>query len=198
MKIEDNVLLNLIEAKSRVLDIGCGDGSLLLILKKNKSINGRGIEINQKKVTECLSKGLAVIEGDAEKDLINYPDNSFDFAILNQSLQQFYNPRKVLNDLLRIANKAIITIPNFGYWKVRLNLLLKGKMPITKTLPYNWFDTPNLHMSTIKDFYFLCEMDKIRILKSISVTTNKFSDINYSNLNIKNLISEIGVFLITK
>ena len=96
-----------------------------------------------------------MVEGDAEKDLINYPDNSFDFAILNQSLQQFYNPRKVLNDLLRIANKAIITIPNFGYWKVRLNLLLEGKMPITKTLPYNWFDTPNLHMSTIKDFYFL-------------------------------------------
>ena len=94
MKIEDNVLLNLIEAKSRVLDIGCGDGNLLLILKKNKSINGRGIEINQKKVTECLSKGLAVIEGDAEKDLINYPDNSFDFAILNQSLQQFYNQEK--------------------------------------------------------------------------------------------------------
>ena len=160
MKIEDNVLLNLIEAKSKVLDIGCGDGNLLLILKKNKSINGRGIEINQKKVTECLSKGLAVIEGDAEKDLINYPDNSFDFAILNQSLQQFYNPRKVLNDLLRIANKAIITIPNFGYWKVRLNLLLKGKMPITKTLPYNWFDTPNLHMSTIKIFIFYVKWTK--------------------------------------
>ena len=198
MKIEDNVLLDLIETKSRVLDVGCGDGNLLLILKKNKNINGRGIEINQQKVTECLSKGLAVIEGDAEKDLVNYPDNSFDFAILNQSLQQFYNPRKVLNDLLRIANKAIITIPNFGYWKVRLNLLLKGTMPVTKTLPYNWFDTPNLHMSTIKDFYFLCKIDRIHIMKSISITDNKSSNINYSNLNIKNLISEIGVFLITK
>ena len=198
MKIEDDVLAGLIDINSRVLDVGCGDGSLLLHLKKNKRINGRGIEIDQVKVQESVAKGLAVIEGDAEKDLINYPNNSFDFAILNQSLQQFYDPRKVINELLRIAKNAIVTIPNFGFWKVRLSLLLKGNMPVTKTLPYNWYNTPNLHMCTIKDFYNLCNLDNIKIIKSIAVSTNKISNIQKSNLEIKNLISEIGIFLIQK
>ena len=198
MKFEDDVLAGLIDINSRVLDVGCGDGSLLLHLKKNKRINGRGIEIDQIKVQESVAKGLAVIEGDAEKDLINYPNSSFDFAILNQSLQQFYDPRKVINELLRIAKNAIVTIPNFGFWKVRLSLLLKGNMPVTKTLPYSWYNTPNLHMCTIKDFYNLCALDNIKIIKSISISTNKISDIQKSNLEIKNLISEIGIFLIQK
>ena len=198
MKIEDDVLAGLIDINSRVLDVGCGDGSLLLHLKKNKRVDGRGIEIDQIKVQESVAKGLAVIEGDAEKDLINYPDTSFDFAILNQSLQQFYDPRKVINELLRIAKNAIVTIPNFGYWKVRLSLLIGGQMPITKTLPYTWYNTPNLHMCTIKDFYNLCALDNIKIVKSISVSSEKISDIQKSNLEIKNLVSELGIFLIQK
>tara|TARA_B100000963_G_scaffold267143_1_gene235340 strand:- start:130 stop:726 length:597 start_codon:yes stop_codon:yes gene_type:complete len=198
MKIQDDVLAGLIEINSRVLDVGCGDGNLLLYLKKNKRIDGRGLEINQKNVQECLGKGLAVIEGDAEKDLINYPNRSFDIAILNQAIQQFYEPRKVLNELLRIAHKAIITIPNFGYWKVRLNLLLTGTMPVTKTLPHSWYDTPNLHMSSIKDFYNLCNLDNIKVIKSISISSNKISDITSNNLEIKNLVSELGVFVVSK
>ena len=198
MKIQDDVLAGLIEINSRVLDVGCGDGNLLLYLKKNKRIDGRGLEINQKNVQECLGKGLAVIEGDAEKDLINYPNGSFDIAILNQAIQQFYEPRKVLNELLRIAQKSIITIPNFGYWKVRLNLLLTGTMPVTKTLPHSWYDTPNLHMSSIKDFYNLCNLDNIKVIKSISISSNKISDITSNNLEIKNLISELGVFVVSK
>ena len=198
MKIQDDVLAGLIDINSRVLDVGCGDGSLLLYLKQNKRVDGRGLEINQKNVQECLARGLAVIEGDAEKDLINYPDNSFDTAILNQAIQQFYEPRKVLNELLRIAKKAIITIPNFGYWKVRLSLLLKGTMPVTKTLPHSWYDTPNLHMSSIKDFYNLCSLDNIKVIKSISITSDKISDIKTNNLEVKNLISELGVFLVSK
>ena len=198
MKIQDDVLAGLIEINSRVLDVGCGDGNLLLYLKKNKRIDGRGLEINQKNVQECLGKGLAVIEGDAEKDLINYPNSSFDIAILNQAIQQFYEPRKVLNELLRIAHKAIITIPNFGYWKVRLNLLLTGTMPVTKTLPYSWYDTPNLHMSSIKDFYNLCNLDNFKVIKSISISSNKISDITSNNLEIKNLVSELGVFVVSK
>ncbi|MGA0790397.1 MAG: methionine biosynthesis protein MetW [Pelagibacteraceae bacterium] len=198
MKIEDDVLAGLIDINSRVLDVGCGDGSLLLHLKKNKRVDGRGIEIDQIKVQESVAKGLAVIEGDAEKDLINYPDTSFDFAILNQSLQQFYDPRKVINELLRIAKNAIVTIPNFGYWKVRLSLLIGGQMPVTKTLPYTWYNTPNLHMCTIKDFYNLCALDNIKIVKSISVSSEKISDIQKSNLEIKNLVSELGIFLIQK
>lgn len=198
MKIQDDVLAGLIEINSRVLDVGCGDGNLLLYLKKNKRIDGRGLEINQKNVQECLSKGLAVVEGDAEKDLINYPNRSFDIAILNQAIQQFYEPRKVLNELLRIAHKAIITIPNFGYWKVRLNLLLTGTMPVTKTLPHSWYDTPNLHMSSIKDFYNLCNLDNIKVIKSISISSNKIGDITSNNLEIKNLVSELGVFVVSK
>jgi methionine biosynthesis protein MetW len=198
MKLEDDVLAGLIDINSRVLDVGCGDGSLLLHLKKNKRVDGRGIEIDQIKVQESVAKGLAVIEGDAEKDLINYPDRSFDFAILNQSLQQFYDPRVVLNELLRIAKNAIVTIPNFGFWKVRLNLLFQGTMPVTKTLPNTWYNTPNLHMCTIKDFYNLCKLDNIQIVKSISVSEGKISNIQKSNLEIKNLLSEIGIFLIKK
>ncbi len=198
MKIQDDVLAGLIEINSKVLDVGCGDGNLLLYLKKNKRIDGRGLEINQKYVQECLSKGLAVVEGDAEKDLINYPNRSFDIAILNQAIQQFYEPRKVLNELLRIAEKAIITIPNFGFWKVRLNLLLTGTMPVTKTLPHSWYNTPNLHMSSIKDFYNLCNLDNIKVIKSISISSEKISDITSNNLEIKNLVSELGVFVVSK
>ena len=198
MRFEDDVLTGLIDINSRVLDVGCGDGNLLLHLKKNKKVDGRGIEIDQKKVQESVAKGLAVIEGDAEKDLISYPNSSFDFAILNQSLQQFYDPRKVMNELLRIAKKAIITIPNFGYWKVRLQLVLRGTMPVTKNLPYTWYNTPNLHMCTIKDFYNLCRLDNITIEKSISVSSDKISNIQRGNLEIKNLLSEIGIFLIKK
>jgi len=198
MKIQDDVLAGLIDINSKVLDVGCGDGNLLLYLKRNKRIDGRGLEINQKNVQECLAKGLAVVEGDAEKDLVNYPNQSFDVAILNQAIQQFYEPRKVLNELLRIAKQAIITIPNFGYWKVRLNLLATGTMPVTKTLPHSWYDTPNLHMSSIKDFYNLCSLDNINVIKSISISSNKISDITSNNLEIKNLVSELGVFVVSK
>ena len=198
MKIQDDVLAGLIDINSKVLDVGCGDCNLLLYLKKNKRIDGRGLEINQKNVQECLAKGLAVVEGDAEKDLVNYPNQSFDIAILNQAIQQFYEPRKVLNELLRIAKQAIITIPNFGYWKVRLNLLVTGTMPVTKTLPHSWYDTPNLHMSSIKDFYNLCSLDNINVIKSISISSNKISDITSNNLEIKNLVSELGVFVVSK
>jgi len=212
MKFEDDILSGLIDINSRVLDVGCGDGSLLLHLKKNKRVDGRGLEIDQKLVQESVAKGLAVIEGDAEKDLVDYPSNSFDFAILNQSLQQFYDPRKVVNELLRIAKSAIITIPNFGYWKVRLSLLVKGTMPVTENLPNFWYNTPNLHMCTIKDFHNtpnlhmctikdfhnLCELDNINIIKSISVSSGKIGNIQKSNLEIKNLTSEIGIFLVRK
>jgi methionine biosynthesis protein MetW len=198
MRFEDDVLAGLIDANSRVLDVGCGDGSLLLHLKKIKNVDGRGLEIDQKRVQESVAKGLAVIEGDAEKDLVDYPNASFDFAILNQSLQQFHDPRRVLDELLRVAKKAIITIPNFGYWKVRLNLLFKGTMPVTENLPHTWYNTPNLHMCTIKDFYNLCKLDNIEIVKSISVSSDKVSNIQKGNLEVKNLISEIGIFLIKK
>jgi methionine biosynthesis protein MetW len=198
MKLESRLVVDFIEPLSKVLDVGCGDGNILLHLKKEKKIDARGIEIDHEKVKTSIAKGLSVVEGNAEKDLSNYPDQSFDYAILTQTLQAFYNPRKVLNELLRIGKNSIVSIPNFGYWKVRLSLLFNGRMPVTKTLPNTWYNTPNLHMCTIKDFFDLCVTDKIIIKKSIAVTGEKFSKITNSNLEFKNWSSEYGIFLISK
>ena len=145
-----------------------------------------------------MSKGLTVIEGDAEKDLTQFPDSSFDFVILSQTLQAFLNPETVINELLRIGKKAIVTLPNFGYWKVRLHLLTKGTMPITKNLPDEWYNTPNLHMCTIKDFYNFCYTRNIKLDKSLALHNEKTSVINETNLNIKNLSAELGIFLIER
>ncbi|WP_415278137.1 methionine biosynthesis protein MetW [Candidatus Pelagibacter sp. Uisw_094] len=196
MKQEFKIISDLIEKNTRVLDVGCGDGILMEYLKYNKEIDIRGIEISKDNVQKCLSKGLTVIEGDAEKDLLQFPDSSFDFVILSQTLQAFLNPEIVIKELLRVGKKAIVTIPNFGFWKVRLHLLIKGTMPVTKNLPDEWYNTPNLHMCTIKDFYNFCENRKIILDKSLALHNEKISSINKLNLNIKNLSAELGIFLI--
>ena len=198
MKKEFKIIAQLIENNTRVLDVGCGDGTLMKHLKDNKSIDTRGLEISKNNVQTCIGKGLAVIEGNAEKDLQQFPNLSFDYVVLSQTLQAFYNPEKVINDLLRVANKAIVTIPNFGYWKVRFQLLFKGTMPITKNLPDEWYNTPNLHMCTIKDFFNFCLKKNIKLYKSIALLEQKTSNINKINLNLKNLSSELGIFLIEK
>ena len=198
MKKEFKIIADLIENNTRVLDVGCGDGTLMKYLKDEKNIDTRGLEILKNNVQNCISKGLSVIEGDAEKDLHQFPNLSFDYVVLSQTLQAFYNPEKVIDDLLRVANKAIVTIPNFGYWKVRLHLLIKGTMPITKTLPNEWYNTPNLHMCTIKDFFNFCSKKNIELYKSIALKNEKTSTINKANINIKNLYSELGIFLIKK
>ena len=196
MKQEFKIISDLIEKNTRVLDVGCGDGILMEYLKYNKEIDIRGIEISKDNVQKCLSKGLTVIEGDAEKDLLQFPDNSFEFVILSQTLQAFLNPEIVIKELLRVGKKAIVTIPNFGFWKVRLHLLIKGTMPITKNLPDEWYNTPNLHMCTIKDFYNFCENRRIKLDKSLALHNEKISSINKLNLNTKNLSAELGIFLI--
>ena len=198
MKQEFKIIFDLIKKNTRVLDVGCGDGILMEYLKYNKEIDIRGIEISKDNVQKCLSKGLTVIEGDAEEDLLQFPDSSFDFVILSQTLQAFLNPEIVINELLRVGKKAIVTIPNFGFWKVRLHLLIKGTMPITKNLPDEWHNTPNLHMCTIKDFYNFCENRRIKLDKSSALHNEKISSINKLNLNIKNLSAELGIFLIER
>ena len=198
MKNEFKVIADLIEKDQKVLDVGCADGILMKFLKDNKNANIRGLEISKEKVQECIAKGLTVIEGNAEKDLKQFPDKSFDYVILSQTLQAFLNPELVLNELLRVGKKAIITIPNFGYWKVRLHLLLKGTMPITKTLPDQWYNTPNLHMCTIKDFVHFVKSRNIKIFKSIALNKLNASLINERNLEIKNLSADLGIFLIEK
>ena len=198
MKPEFKIIADLIETNTRVLDVGCGDGTLMEFLKINKKIDIRGIEISKNNVQQCIGKGLTVIEGDAEKDLSQFPDGSFDFVILSQTLQAFLNPEKVISELLRVGKKAIVTIPNFGYWKVRLHLLMKGTMPVTRTLPDEWYNTPNLHMCTIKDFFTFCENRKINIYKSIARQNLTSSKITTTNLALKNLTAVLGIFLIEK
>jgi methionine biosynthesis protein MetW len=198
MKKEFKIISELIENNTRVLDVGCGDGTLMKYLKDKKNVDTRGLEISKNNVQNCTSKGLSVIEGNAEKDLHQFPNLSFDYVVLSQTLQAFYNPEKVIDDLLRVANKAIVTIPNFGHWKVRIHLLLKGTMPVTKNLPNEWYNTPNLHMCTIKDFFNFCSKKKIELYKSIALNGEKTSTINSGNINIRNLSSELGIFLIKK
>ena len=198
MKKEFNIIANLIKKDSKVLDVGCGDGQLMKYIYENITKDIRGLEISKNNVQKCIEKGLTVIEGDAEKDLKQFPISSFDYVILSQTLQAFLDPENVINELLRIGKKAIVTIPNFGYWKVRMHLLLKGTMPVTKNLPYQWYNTPNLHMCTIQDFYNFCNNKGINIFKTISLNGKKTSKITSSNLKFKNLISELGIFLLEK
>jgi|TARA_B110000967_G_scaffold116316_1_gene119079 methionine biosynthesis protein MetW len=198
MKLEFKIISDFIEKNSRVLDVGCGDGTLMEFLQNNKEIDIRGIEISKNNVQKCIGKGLTVIEGDAEKDLSQFPVGSFDFVILSQTLQAFLNPEIVIQELLRVGKKAIVTVPNFGFWKVRLHLLIKGTMPITKNLPDEWYNTPNLHMCTIKDFYKFCNERDIILDKALALHNEKTSFINEANLNIKNLSAELGIFLIEK
>ena len=198
MKPEFKIISDLIHRNSHVLDVGCGDGILMEFLVKEKKVNIRGIEISKTKVQNCIAKGLTIIEGNAEEDLIQFPDKSFDYVILSQTLQAFFDPEKVINELLRIGKQAIVTIPNFGYWKIRLHLLLKGTMPITRTLPDEWYNTPNLHLCTIKDFVSFSKTKNFKLSKSIALKSNKLSYINDSNLDIKNLSSNLGIFLIER
>ena len=198
MKKEFKVISELIENKSKALDVGCGDGELIKYLIENKTKDIRGLEISKESVQNCLSKGLSVIEGNAENDLMQFPNHSFDYVILSQTLQAFLNPDKVIKELLRVGKKAIVTIPNFGHWKVRIKLLINGTMPLTKNLPYEWHNTPNLHMCTIKDFFIFCEKRNIKIFRSLALNQEKISEIDIKNLNYKNLISDLGIFLIEK
>jgi methionine biosynthesis protein MetW len=168
-RIDLEVIAGMISGGARVLDVGCGDGDLLAILRSDKAVDGRGLEISQRGVNECVSRGLSVVQGDADTDLVFYPDRGFDFVVLSQTLQATRNPKAVLNDLLRIGERAIVSFPNFGYWRVRLSLLFKGRMPVTRDLPHTWYDTPNIHFCTIRDFVNLCDEVGARVERAAAL-----------------------------
>lgn len=151
------LIAEMVAPRSRVLDVGCGDGALLQLLAREKQADGRGVEISREGVNECVAKGLSVIQGDADTDLADYPDDSFDYVILSQTLQATRRPREALANMLRIGRRAIVSFPNFGHWRVRVQLAFRGRMPVTGNLAYSWHDTPNIHLCTIRDFVELVE-----------------------------------------
>lgn len=163
------VVSQMVTSGAKVLDVGCGDGELLKILTETKSVDGRGIEISREGVNLCVAKGLAVIQGDADTDLVDYPDDAFDYVILSQTLQATWQPRVVLEHMLRIGERAIVSFPNFGHWKIRLMLLFFGRMPRTTNLPETWYNTQNIHFCTIRDFRDLCEELGIKIETAVAL-----------------------------
>jgi methionine biosynthesis protein MetW len=150
------LVADMVEPGSRVLDVGCGDGSLLALLRDRRSVDGRGIELSREGVSQSMAKGLPVIQGDADTDLSDYPNDAFDYVILSQTIQATRQPRAVLESMLRIGRRAIVSFPNFGHWRIRYEVGLRGRMPVTDNLPHSWYDTPNIHFCTIRDFVALC------------------------------------------
>jgi len=163
------LIATLVADNARVLEVGCGDGALLALLARERGVDGRGIEISQAGVNKCVARGLSVIQGDADTDLAGYPDGAFDYVILSQTIQQVRAPANVLKQMLRIGRHAIVSFPNFAHWRMRLNLLILGRMPRTKALPYSWHETPNIHQCTLADFEILCRDMNVRIERSFSV-----------------------------
>lgn len=197
IRVDLQIIADMIASDTRVLDVGCGNGTLLDYLARYKQVDGRGIELSTQGVNACVSSGLSVIQGDANTDLEDYPDHAFDYVVLSQTLQAMNNPRVVLEQLLRIGQRAIISFPNFAHWRVRYQVAINGLMPVSTTLPYQWYETPNIHFCTIKDFTVLCKEMGIMVERSVSLDSNG-SAVRQVNLApfLSNLFGEQAVFLL--
>ena len=192
-----SIITELVENGAKVLDLGCGDGELLKRLFEQKGIKGSGIEINQESVIKALEKGLSIIQGDIDEGLKQFPDKSYDYVILNQTLQSTYNPVYVLEEMLRVGKKCVVSFPNFAYWKVRFDLLFNGRMPKSSILPFEWYNTPNIHLLTIKDFYALADEMSIKIENAIFMNKARVKkSIKYTHY--ENFFAEEVIFVITK
>jgi methionine biosynthesis protein MetW len=195
----DHLLIAEMVAKgARVLDVGCGDGSLLQLLTDTKAVDGRGIEVSRERVNACVARGLSVIQGDADEDLADYPDDAFDYAVLSLTIQATLRPKEVLEQLLRIGRYAIVSFPNFGHWRVRAQLLATGRMPVTQNLPEQWYVTPNVHLCTIKDFAALCQDVGARVERSVAFNSAGRKLGTWVPLTAHNMLGEKAVFMLTR
>lgn len=193
----DHLLIaDLVAPGSRVLDVGCGDGALLQLLTEKRDVDGRGIELSRERVNACVARGLSVIQGDADRDLLNYPDQAFDYAVLSLTIQATRQPRTVLQHLLRIGRKAIVSFPNFGHWRIRSQLLFNGRMPITENLPETWYASPNAHLCTIKDFANLAELVNAEVESAVAFNSYGKQLPLKRSISLQNLLGEKAVFLL--
>lgn len=195
-RVDYAIIAGFVPQGARVLDVGCGDGALLALLESKKGVDGRGMELSQDGVNEAVARGLSVIQGDADDDLFTYPDGSFDVVIMSQTLQATQAPKKVLEELLRIGKRVIITIPNFGNWRARLHLLFRGQMPVTKSLPYSWYDTPNIHFCTLRDFIDLADTVGANIEESAALNAQGQTLALNAPWAVWNLIGAQGIFVL--
>jgi len=190
------LIAEMIEPGSRVLDIGCGDGALLAYLARRKSVDGRGIELSQSGVNACVGHGLSVIQGDADRDLQAYPNAAFDVVVLSQTLQATHRPRRVVEELVRIGRRAIVSFPNFGFWRIRLRLLLTGRMPVSHCLAHPWYETPNIHLCTIRDFVALCDGIGVRVDRSVTLDRHGQPYSLDPRGSLANFLAEQGIFVL--
>ncbi|KAB0677037.1 methionine biosynthesis protein MetW [Aureimonas leprariae] len=197
-RVDLQVIADLVAQGSRVLDVGCGDGALLAMLRDKRQVDGRGIELSQAGVNECVARGLSVIQGDADRDLVHYPDGAFDYVILSQTIQATREPKTVLAELLRIGERAIVSFPNFGHWTIRLQLGLHGRMPVTRNISYAWYETPNIHFCTIRDFVALAGELGARIETSVALDAEGGRLGRKLPWGLWNLFGQQGVFVLSR
>lgn len=191
------LIADMVKPGSKVLDVGCSDGTLLELLRDERQVNGRGLELSQKKVNICVSRGLSVIQGDADRDLADYPADAYDYVILSQTIQATHNPRMVLREMLRVGRYAVVSFPNFGHWRVRGGLFFGGHMPVNDSLPYSWYDTPNIHFCTIDDFVNLCADMNVTVERALALKNNG-EPIKLGHKRLANLLGEQAVFLLKR
>ena len=197
-RVDHLVIAEMVQPNSRVLDIGCGDGALLHLLSETKNVDGRGVEISRERVNACVARGLSVIQGDADRDLSDYPDQAFDYAILSLTIQATRFPKAVLENLLRIGKHAIVSFPNFGHWRIRTQLMFTGRMPITENLPEPWYISPDGHLCSIKDFADLCGILGARVERAVAFNSSGQRLGTWIPLTAHNLLGEKAVFQLTR